>query len=294
MKHRLTYIEVFQKILFRILTIVRSATVLLGYDSIANANGDSSFLYSLGLGDGWSYRRGWRSLCIQTGSGKFHLRYGSSDKKVFKQIFVDKEYSPLVDLIKSKGLGSEIKTIIDAGANIGLAAIYFSNEFSNSNKIICIEADQNNTQILLKNSADFGLSAKVRILNKALWSKSNLKLAISNEFRDGQNWSKAVKLNSSSENFIESISFSDILLDEGVDIVDILKIDIEGAEVELFESHAWLQLLLERVKFMAIEIHEEVFSLSDAIERLHSVNFQCFCKGETLFAYNKSFFSNCV
>jgi FkbM family methyltransferase len=44
----------------------------------------------------------------------------------------------------------EIKNIIDAGANIGLASVYFSQRFVNST-IVAIEPSKENFEILSKN-----------------------------------------------------------------------------------------------------------------------------------------------
>ena len=61
-----------------------------------------------------------------------NLRLNTSDIPTFEKIFVHLEYQ--VDRI------IDPKVIIDAGANIGLSAIYFSNKYPSAN-IIAIEPE---------------------------------------------------------------------------------------------------------------------------------------------------------
>jgi hypothetical protein len=76
----------------------------------------------------------------------FFLRVPSLDVWTFDQIFIKQEYD--FDVKRTP------KVIVDAGANIGLASIYFSNKFPDS-KIIAIEPEESNLEILRKNIAPY-------------------------------------------------------------------------------------------------------------------------------------------
>src|SRR5687768_3676011 len=89
-----------------------------------------------------------------------HLRPGTSDSGVFGQIFLKHEY----DL----NLGFEPKVIIDGGANIGLSSVYFKNKYPNA-KIIAIEPDEDNFEMLRKNTATY---SDIHIKKAGLWSKN--------------------------------------------------------------------------------------------------------------------------
>ena len=60
-----------------------------------------------------------------------HLRYGTSDPYVFRQIFVEQEYAPF----RASG---EIRLIVDCGANVGFSSAYFLHRFPNA-RVIAVE-----------------------------------------------------------------------------------------------------------------------------------------------------------
>ncbi|HRH58872.1 MAG TPA: hypothetical protein PLS10_14575, partial [Chitinophagales bacterium] len=74
------------------------------------------------------------------------LRYNTSDIDVFYQVYYHNYYSFNYDYYLK-----EIKTIVDGGANIGLASTYFKGLFPNAT-IIAVEPESSNYQQLLKNT----------------------------------------------------------------------------------------------------------------------------------------------
>src|SRR6478735_3004416 len=67
---------------------------------------------------------------------KIYLRPRHTDYAILNQIFVDKQYLPNHSL-------SNVKVILDAGANIGLSALYFHQRFPDA-RIICLEPEEQN------------------------------------------------------------------------------------------------------------------------------------------------------
>jgi len=74
------------------------------------------------------------------------LRPNTSDMDVFQQIFVNEEYEFSLD--------RDPKVIIDAGANIGLASIYYSIKYPEA-KIIAIEPELSNYELLKNNIKNY-------------------------------------------------------------------------------------------------------------------------------------------
>lgn len=179
----------------------------------------------------------------------FRVRLPSSDVRAYRQIFIDQEYDFQVD--------TPPKVIIDAGANIGLASIYFANRYPEA-KIIAIEPERTNFELLKENVAPY---SQIIPLQAALWNK--------NEEIDlidpGQgNWAFMTTNGSSSDappnnarHKVKALTIDQILQDYGLAKVDILKIDIEGAEKEVFnDSSSWI----DKVDSLIVELHERMKS----------------------------------
>ncbi len=139
------------------------------------------------------------------------VRNHTSDIPLFANIFMLREYNvPLAE---------PVKTIIDCGANIGLASLYFISEFPNA-KIIAIEPEGNNYHLLKRNLKSY---KNVTCINKGVWSTStNLEVINTNH----GNHAFMVKESAiSSERSIKAISIGDIINEFQLSEIDILKID---------------------------------------------------------------------
>jgi hypothetical protein len=156
------------------------------------------------------------------------------------QIFFAKEYEIPYNL--------STRYIIDCGANIGLSAIYYANTYPFA-KIIAIEPDKSNFKYLEINTAQY---KNVICLNKAIWPHS-AQMEIIDSGRG--NWGLQTRETSSiNVNNVGGICISDLLKAFDIDQIDILKIDIEGAEKELFRSN--YEDWLPKTKVIAIELHD--------------------------------------
>ena len=100
------------------------------------------------------------------------LRKDTTDVAMFDQVFLLDDYK--IDF------SFEPKVIIDAGANIGLFSILLKNRFPEA-KIICIEPDKENCEVLKKNLSPYN---NVEIVNAGLWN-SLTKLNVLDKYRCG-------------------------------------------------------------------------------------------------------------
>ncbi len=174
-----------------------------------------------------------------------YLRKKTSDIPTFHQIFTFKDYDINLDFTPVN--------IIDAGANIGLAAVFFATKFPSAT-IVCVEPEKSNFGMIEKNTAGY---SNIHPLKRAISNVTDLSLNVVDS--GGGNWSFTTQ---STENTItgkvidkvETISIGKIMSENKFDSIDILKIDIEGAEKELFESNyeAWLP----RTRCLIIELHD--------------------------------------
>jgi FkbM family methyltransferase len=177
----------------------------------------------------------------------FWLRLPSTDVATHKQIFIDQQYDFMVK--------TEPQVILDAGANIGLASIYFANKYPAA-KIIAIEPEQSNFETLKKNITPY---PSIIPIQAALWHKNEEINLIDPGFGE---WGFMTEMKESPRNLadnichtVAAITINKIMHDYNLEKIDILKIDIEGAEKEVFEdSSSWIG----KVNSIIIELHERM------------------------------------
>lgn len=215
---------------------------------------------------------------------KVNLRLGGSDARVFSQILIEEEYRPLIELIRQRSSLNDIEYIVDAGANIGLTTLYFKSFFKGAS-VVALEPDATNFSIMLDNIKANEVN-NVFALRAGLWNKVAA-LEIDRGFRDHLEWSLTLRENDKNSNSskVEGWPLSAIVEKYSFPRIDILKIDIEGGERFLFEDEETARELLNNVRYLALEIHDE-FGIRPKIESALTANgFIYFSVGETLFAH---------
>jgi FkbM family methyltransferase len=173
---------------------------------------------------------------------KVWLRPGTSDLEVFHEIFADKDYEFACWDISPK-------LIVDAGANIGLTSLYFANKHPGA-RIIAIEPEASNVELLRRNTLS---EPNIKVVAGALWPR---KATLSMMDDSAEKWAFSVKEARPGDAGVEALTIPDILADTGAERIDFLKIDIEGAEKDLFTS-GWEEWL-PRVERIVIELHDRL------------------------------------
>lgn len=170
------------------------------------------------------------------------LRVPSTDAKAYKQIFIDQEYKFRIS--------HPPKMILDAGANIGLTSIYFANHYPDA-KIIAIEPDNDNYALLKINTKNYD---NIEILNAAIWNKNETINLTDPGFGDWGFMTQPLNENLQiKRHSVQGITIDHIMNLYGIGFIDILKIDIEGAEKEVFHNpEKWIN----SVNSLIIELHE--------------------------------------
>jgi FkbM family methyltransferase len=167
-------------------------------------------------------------------------RPGTSDISVFYQILVFNEYRCVSEL--------KPKLILDLGANVGYSSAYFLSQFKNCS-VVAVEPDPSNFFELRSNVAPYG--DRVKTIQAAVWPRSG-KVSLEHPGQ-GEEW--GVRVKASGQGSIHAITVPQILKCSGHDRISLLKVDIEGAEIDLFGSHTadWL----DKVDNIVIELHGE-------------------------------------
>jgi len=137
--------------------------------------------------------------------------------------------------------------IIDCGANMGLSVIYCKELYPDA-KVIAFEPERTIHSYLQKNVHSLGLK-DVQLVSKAVWSK-NETLMFRNEGADASRIASGIDKN---EDFSSTYEVEAVRLSEFIDReVDFLKLDIEGAEVEVMKE---IEPKLRYVKNIFVEYH---------------------------------------
>lgn len=170
------------------------------------------------------------------------LRPGTCDVILYDDIVVQEQYGtvPL----------ERVRTIVDAGANIGLASAYLLWQSPRA-RVVALEPDPVNYELCVRNLAAFGERAVV--LRAGLWSRP---CRIQVEAENLGTWASTTALADamSAAETIEALDVATLLDRYGMEPLDLLKIDIEGAEREVFSAAdlGWL----DRVRCIQIELEE--------------------------------------
>ena len=205
----------------------------------------------------------------------------SSDIDVLNQVFYHNEYEAVANAYKNAFQSASVN-IIDAGANIGLTSLYFSTAFKNMN-LISIEPEPQNFKLLEYNLKNNNVSAQ--LLKAGLWSKTTF-LKIIRDFRDQKDWSFRVEETNNTEG-VYAVTINKLIRDNNWTAIDILKIDIEGSEKEVFTSKQANVDFLNKTKCIAMEIHDEFDCREHIYSVLENYGFEFFNSGELTIGINK-------
>jgi hypothetical protein len=160
-------------------------------------------------------------IAVPGSRARLFLRLGTTDIYVFNSIYREGQYGwdfPVTP-----------RVIVDAGAYTGLSTAFFAMRYPDA-RIIAIEPDEQNFELLLQNTASF---SNVRAIRAALWSERTLA--------------------EPSAKSIRAITVADVLREYRLERIDLLKVDIEGSEKEVFvSSDPWIGY----VDAICLELHD--------------------------------------
>ncbi len=165
----------------------------------------------------------------------------STDAWALYELLVMQEYALVADL-------DSPAFIIDGGANIGLASLYFLQQYPAA-RIVAVEPSPANFEMLRKNLAPY--AERVTLVQGAIW-KSSGRLVLEAGQEEWRTTVRAADNNASGS--VEAFTLP-ALMAYGNGEVDLLKLDIEGSESEIFgpEAQQWLPV----VRNIAIELHSK-------------------------------------
>ena len=192
----------------------------------------------------------------------YFYRPGTSDAFVAYECFLHgKGNAYFSEYLPAPGA---VKTIVDVGANVGASVRFWKSRFPGA-VVHCFEPIPSNFAMLQKNTAAF---KDVTPHNEALGDESGeLKFIHSPGAGNEGGWSIFQRGNSGNEETLSIPIFNSgkRLAEFGVDCIDILKVDTEGAEKMIIKGLG--EDLLSKTNYICGELHgERDFELLDYLE----------------------------
>jgi FkbM family methyltransferase len=170
------------------------------------------------------------------------LRTYNGDLFVFHEIFLSKCY-----WIPPHWLAEgEVKTVVDLGAHLGFTTLFFSQYFPAAH-YVCIEPNPANVALLRQNVV--ALRQNVHVVEGAVGGAASVQ-----QFdTTGASWQGRLIAGQGDGHAVRCLNIPEIQAMTGFSRIDLLKVDIEGAERLLFHSSPdWLK----QVKVIVIELHD--------------------------------------
>jgi FkbM family methyltransferase len=233
----------------------------------------------LGMFDGLYFY--WRAKTKKFGKiraskwgSSFFLRPKTTDFSTYQHVFESNQYAIKLDF--------EPKVVIDGGANIGLSSIFFARSFPNA-AIVAIEPNAENFSLLKSNTAVFN---NIHCRQQAIWSKSGF-VKIIDDTAD-KNSFQVSWTPEKIKNSIDATSLGELKKSMGLTTLDIVKLDIEGAEKEVFSQHTEEWLPYTRV--LIIEMHDHLIPgcSQSVFTAITKYDFRCEISWENLVFHNQA------
>ena len=180
-------------------------------------------------------------VCVPGIAHPVVVRTSTSDIIVFREIFVDENYGVVPK--------RQPKLIIDGGANAGYSSVYFANRYPDAT-ILAVEPENSNIDLLRENCRPY---SNIEPIHAAIWG-SDVLVRIANP--TAGKWAFCVEeVREEEPGVFNGLTISSLLKRSGRKAIDILKLDIEGAEKDVFSTDtSWLR----DVEVLLIEVHEYI------------------------------------
>jgi len=206
----------------------------------------------------------------------FSLRKGNIfDFFTYEEVILKKSYSIPLDFSP--------KTIIDGGGNIGLTAAFLASRFPDAT-IVTLEPDGENFALLKKNTSAYKNIYPIQA--GVWWHKAHL---LVKESGHGNNGFTVDETEDAAPNAVPALGIADIMTQMQWSSVDLLKLDVEGSEKEIFSRNheAWLP----KVKVLVVETHDRMKKgCSKAVfNTINNYNFSFAVAGENVVFTNEEF-----
>ena len=227
------------------------------------------------------------TLTLSDGTARDFFHRGSTgDKGAMQQVFGQQDYNlapfrmaPRLMAYGERMRGARKSLIIDAGANIGTSALYFSDRYTHST-VIAIEPEKNNFALLKRNCEGRDIVCMEAALGAAPGQLFLSDPGLSDwGFRVGETGDYAVNV----------VTIPSLLATYSADayLPLLCKIDIEGGEAALFaKDYGWMDVF----PLIIIELHDWMLpgegNARNFLKAVTQFDFDFVYRGENVFCFN--------
>lgn len=199
------------------------------------------------------------SMTYQLGAAtrQLHFRQQSTDEAVIKQVLVDQQYDlrrlaragELLDHATRMRATGRKPLIVDAGANIGTASIYFHGNMPDA-RIVAIEPARDNFELLSLNVDGLGFE----LLNSAVASSDGRARVVDPGRGQWAYRTEAIAASEDAPEWVPHVTINEIYRAQAAQAFPfIVKVDIEGAERDLFSGNIeWVAC----TPLVIVELHD--------------------------------------
>lgn len=197
------------------------------------------------------------SIRLRVCSGTaIQLRWGTTDVCVLDDALLSRYHTPPPTI-------QGIRRILDLGSNIGITILDLASRFPQA-AVLGVELDRQNCDLCRRNIAPFG--DRCQVINAAVWYEDG-EVAYGGE----EDWGLRVGGGATSRGRVEALSIDTILNRAGWETVDFIKMDIEGAEREIFKRPGgWSG----RTRALKVELHNG-YGPEECMQDLRLFGFSC-------------------
>ena len=180
----------------------------------------------------------WRPLTIRTGK--------IGDLFILYEVLAFDAYHLPSDLVRP----DMVATIVDCGANIGMTSLYLASKYPSA-RIYSIEADPDNFALLRENTAS---ETRITPIHACIVATPQATVFFDNQ---GPAWGRQSSTTGKGIG-IPGITIDELMSRFSIGRIDLLKMDIEGAEREVLAAGHYL----DAVQHIVAELHGD-YGMSD-------------------------------
>ncbi len=184
---------------------------------------------------------GAQPMVVEAGGARFRVRPRSFDLYILREVFERRVYEPRHRLEKPR-------VIVDLGANIGAFSVWAGSRWA-PERILAVEMEPENFAMLRENLAA-NLGREAAALEAALWDCEGAVRIRRHRVNKGLHEVRP----GAGDLEVCALTLDGLLAGAGIERIDFLKVDIEGAEEKLF-APGNAAILSRRVGFVAAELH---------------------------------------